>query len=219
MDEVIFTARSNTRSIDGNILGKLQSSVDSDDVSIGMTSRVAIIKESAATEILEHGVTSIFNASKLLKESIIKAGSAGGTTDALDIARLYMDSLDTAQSLSIIDPYFFTTNPTLFSDFCRVAGGCLQKINDLQIIHLPNKTSELAAFSSNLAVSYSHIKFSTASASDIHDRFWISDKARALVIGISLNGIGKKFCLIEEIEALDVQDIILEMKSLGVIIS
>ena len=219
MDEVIFTATSSTRSVDHTILGKLQSSVNSDDVSIGMTSRAIIIKESAAAEILEHGVTSIFTGSKILQESIIKAGSTGNTTDALDIARLYMDSLDTAQSLSIIDPYFFTKNPTLFPDFCRVAGGCLQKINDLQIIHLPNRTAELAAFSSNIAALNSRIRFSTATVSDIHDRFWIADKSRALVIGTSLNGIGKKFCLIEEIDTLDVKDIIQVIANLGVIIT
>jgi hypothetical protein len=41
-----------------------------------------------------------------------------------------------------------------------------------------------------------------------HDRFWIADRKRALFVGTSLNGLGKRYALADYMDAEDVRDII-----------
>lgn len=41
-----------------------------------------------------------------------------------------------------------------------------------------------------------------------HDRFWISNRKNGFLMGSSLSGVGKKYCLIQLIEKDDVENII-----------
>lgn len=43
---------------------------------------------------------------------------------------------------------------------------------------------------------------------EIHDRFWISNRKNGFLTGTSLNGIGKKYCVIQRLELEDVDSIV-----------
>ncbi len=48
-----------------------------------------------------------------------------------------------------------------------------------------------------------------------HDRFWIADEERALVVGTSPNGIGLRYALVDYMQAADVQEIVAALKGEG----
>ena len=51
-----------------------------------------------------------------------------------------------------------------------------------------------------------------------HDRFWISNnREKGIVTGTSLNGLGRKFTLIDRLNTSDVRDIITSLKSEGLL--
>lgn len=52
-------------------------------------------------------------------------------------------------------------------------------------------------------------------SNDFHDRFWIADHARGIVVGTSLNQIGSKIFLVDELSKRDINAILDEPKALA----
>jgi hypothetical protein len=48
-----------------------------------------------------------------------------------------------------------------------------------------------------------------------HDRFWLADGARGLVVGTSLNGLGKRYALVDFMQPSDVRDVVQALKTEG----
>ena len=48
---------------------------------------------------------------------------------------------------------------------------------------------------------------------NFHDRFWIADNKRGLFLGTSLNGLGRRYALVDYLAASDVQEIITALKA------
>lgn len=51
---------------------------------------------------------------------------------------------------------------------------------------------------------------------DFHDRFWIVDKSRGVVVGASLNGLGSRLFLIDELKGADVAAILQELSKIAI---
>lgn len=47
-------------------------------------------------------------------------------------------------------------------------------------------------------------------SNDFHDRFWIADRARGLVIGTSLNKIGSRIFFVDQLSGSDVKAVLAE---------
>jgi hypothetical protein len=52
---------------------------------------------------------------------------------------------------------------------------------------------------------------------DFHDRFWIADQSRGLFLGTSLNGLGKRYALVDYIASHDVQEIVDSLRTRGLL--
>jgi hypothetical protein len=52
---------------------------------------------------------------------------------------------------------------------------------------------------------------------DFHDRFWIADKAKGLFVGTSLNGIGKKYALVDVMRDEDTATIVKELRRVNLL--
>lgn len=50
-----------------------------------------------------------------------------------------------------------------------------------------------------------------------HDRFWIADQARALFIGTSFNGVGRRYALVDYMAETDVMAVVSDLKSNGLL--
>jgi len=49
---------------------------------------------------------------------------------------------------------------------------------------------------------------STKYSDVFHDRFWIADEVRGVFVGTSLNGIGRRYAIIDYLQQRDVVDIV-----------
>ena len=60
------------------------------------------------------------------------------------------------------------------------------------------------------------IKMTVEKCNEFHDRFWVGiDNRKGVVLGTSLNGIGKKIALVDILKESDVDAIIDELKIAG----
>ncbi|WP_341953635.1 hypothetical protein [Salinibacterium sp. TMP30] len=55
------------------------------------------------------------------------------------------------------------------------------------------------------------LTISVVESEDFHDRFWIADRARGLVIGTSLNKIGRRIFFVDELSEADVAAVLDEV--------
>jgi hypothetical protein len=52
---------------------------------------------------------------------------------------------------------------------------------------------------------------------DFHDRFWIADQSRGLFLGTSLNGLGKRYALVDYMAPHDVREIVDSLRTRGLL--
>lgn len=53
-------------------------------------------------------------------------------------------------------------------------------------------------------------------SSDFHDRFWIADRKRGVIVGTSLNKIGRKVFFVDALSTSDTTDVVAEVERPGV---
>jgi hypothetical protein len=111
--------------------------------------------------------------------------------------------MDPADELLIIDPYIFPPHgaDAGYIPFLReVFGSTIQKVNRVRIV---SGTSRSAAVETDFRAMLEAVKPGVgydAKYSDVfHDRFWIGDGAKGIVVGTSLNGVGRRYALMDYI--------------------
>lgn len=147
----------------------------------------------------------------LKKEGIIKKEDI--SNDAFNMESYVIDILDSLKSqgntVIITDNYLF---PKTYDDiYKKYLKNILNHLKAKKIIHLGNER----AFNKNLfdyvkfELSFSKTSLNHENVNDFHDRFWITKETLSgMVIGSSLNGIGKKFCYYNELNRQDVETIL-----------
>ena len=106
--------------------------------------------------------------------------------------------------LIIIDPYLFYKED---KDYCNLLAKVIKKSEAKNIIVITDEKNysktcfDLIKEASGYQID---IKFN----SDLHDRFWISDRKEAFYTGTSFNGIGKKISLMNDVNYSDLKEII-----------
>jgi hypothetical protein len=121
----------------------------------------------------------------------------------------FIERLRPLKRLLIIDPYFYAASPTSHQLLERLLTPHQADLIDVTVIcnnvSAPNATNMRSAIKSaapNAAIS--EIQSST-----FHDRFWINpDRSCGLVMGTSLNGIGKKIALVDRLQNSDAEDLV-----------
>jgi hypothetical protein len=217
MDEVVLILSSTE---DGKLgldtLIPLSESLKKAGVTTSYSSVEALVRSRGPAIARKMGLTS-FLLADMFTESIVPGGNANAS-DALDILSLYVSELAPTQSLIIADPYFFGRGADLISRFDRVLGSVLGQVAELTIVHSPqpNATQNFTNLSGHIVSRWPGLTFRTIPSADIHDRFWIADRVRALIVGTSLNTYGSKFCFVEHLSPQDVQDLNHELSTIGI---
>lgn len=122
----------------------------------------------------------------------------------------------------IVDPYFFastsdTSYPQLIHDALKPV---LATLRSLKVVTLPNKVDQSLLVQVNTLISQTapSIAMTHATSRSFHDRFWINpNKGTGFICGTSLNGLGKKYTLIERMQSEDVADVSVALKNEGVL--
>jgi hypothetical protein len=128
----------------------------------------------------------------------------------------HLDKVIKTDQLIIIDPYFFaSTLDTGYPGFVLdILGKYVPSLNVIIIITLPGKVdntikndiiTRLSAVNSSLTIRHHTTDL-------FHDRFWLCGlNERGMFMGASLNGIGKKYCLVDYIDDADTKEIHTEL--------
>jgi len=129
-----------------------------------------------------------------------------------------LQRLAPTSSLIITDPYLFTSGRK--KDHAAYAASVAAMIEpalspglqitaivDLQKSH----SSVQAAVETELNARGTDLRITVVDSQDFHDRFWIADRDRGLIIGTSLNKIGDRIFFVDELSDDDVSAVLDEV--------
>lgn len=155
--------------------------------------------------IAREGVSSLFKFS-LACDAVMHKGIH---VDEIEKVMLrFMQRLQGVRNLLIIDGYFYADGPncvTLFERMISAIGGCLETVTFLTY---GRKNQNKSAMHEALRKSAPAAKIIDIVTDDFHDRYWIDiDNDKGVLMGTSLNGIGKKFALIDKLSNTDAKEI------------
>ena len=167
-----------------------------------------------------------------LKRSGIVECVVGKNTPLSTITNLISDYVNeileqtaTNQELIIIDPYLFKDNSRCSSvdlqnrieNILRLHANKISKITCITDSTKYNATIKNAV-EANLKSINSALTIDVQFSADYHDRFWIANRNKGIVVGTSLNGLGHKMALIDFIDSVDVKDVVDDLKTNGLIV-
>nr|WP_183514732.1 MULTISPECIES: hypothetical protein [Brucella/Ochrobactrum group] len=117
----------------------------------------------------------------------------------IDTIRYKLYQLDAKHSLTIVDPFLFPNgaDPDYESDLFHLLAPCLQKCSQLTIVAGPKTHTPFRVHIENWIRSQSSINLTVKLVDEFHDRYLIADDKRGLFLGTSLNGVGKKYALVD----------------------
>jgi hypothetical protein len=129
-----------------------------------------------------------------------------------------MRKLAPAVDLIITDPFLFTRSRVKDSGVYAASLGSMMApalVEGLQITAVvkPSENDPIvrAAVEADLRAREPGLKLSVVESDDFHDRFWIADRARGLVVGTSLNKIGRRIFFVDELSDTDVTAVLSEI--------
>jgi hypothetical protein len=173
---------------------------------------VYFFRQEFLEHITEHGFSSLFKFDILMEDIISPSMSVNEIENVL---AKFIGKLQGAKKLVIIDPYFFAKSANndvgaLFSKLLKPISGNLEEICFVTNGRRNEAKSDI------LSAVDSTIKVHNVNTDEFHDRYWIDpDNNKGVVIGTSLNGLGKKIALIDSLSEADVAEISKLAKSAG----
>lgn len=132
-----------------------------------------------------------------------------------------LGSLGPQSELIVTDPYFFTNGRQKDSEVYAASVGrmlepALTRGLSLTFVVEPaqHNADVRAAVQAELHRRCEGLTVSVVESSDFHDRFWIADRSRGLVVGASLNKIGRKLFFVDELNDEDVAAVLIELDAI-----
>lgn len=132
-----------------------------------------------------------------------------------------MSKLAPVDDLIITDPYLFTGSRKRDSDIyaASVVGmiaPALAKGLRITAIVSPSQNDDTVrtAVLDQLHARGQDFDIKVVESHDFHDRFWIADRARGLVVGTSLNKIGSRIFFVDELSTSDVAAVLAEVDAI-----
>ncbi|MCX8452806.1 hypothetical protein [Paenarthrobacter ureafaciens] len=132
-----------------------------------------------------------------------------------------MSKLAPADDLIITDPYLFTSSRKRDShDYAASVVGmiapALAKGLRITAIVSPSQNDDTVrtAVLDQLHARGQDLDITVVESPDFHDRFWIADRTRGLVVGTSLNKIGSRIFFVDELGKSDVAAVLAEVDAI-----
>lgn len=125
-----------------------------------------------------------------------------------------LGALAPARELMVTDPYLFPPSPKLGAHghsqhLAALIAPILEQGADLKLAVNTRANSEIERkFCLALEELVPGVTIHIYRSDDFHDRFWIADRSRGVVVGASLNGLGGKLFLVDSLKTSDVAAIV-----------
>lgn len=134
-----------------------------------------------------------------------------------------LQKLGPTRDLVIVDPYLFPKNPQLgvdaYADFLANLIGSLLEPDAVVTCVVNSRTAPDVVASTRriLQANVPGVSLVEHQTDDFHDRFWLADRDRGVVVGTSFNGLGGKLFFIDELKPGDVALLSTELATLGIL--
>jgi len=177
-----------------------------------ITLPVHFFRQEFLEHIAEHGFSSLFKFDIVMEDITSPSMSIN---DIENVLAKFIGKLQGAKKLVIIDPYFFakSVNSDVGALFYRLLRPISGNLEEICFVTNGRKNE---AKSDILSAVDSTIIVHNVNTDEFHDRYWIDpDNNKGIVIGTSLNGLGKKIALIDSLSEADVAEISKLARSAG----
>lgn len=175
-------------------------------------------------DLIENGTSSVLS-KELLAEVLVKPSQ--NPTPLIALISQKLASLSPNKSLTIVDPFFFSSgyissSANYVQMFEQAISKIASNISEINFVTLPQSDGRFesqlhSAIVNHLKTNHSHITSKHSGTKDFHDRFWLVDDLKGLFVGTSLNSIGNKYFLVDNLKPKDAQDVVSELQKNGLI--
>ncbi|MCC5901620.1 MAG: hypothetical protein JJT87_06810 [Halomonas sp.] len=173
---------------------------------------VFYFRDDFVNEVVKNGFGS------MLKPSIVMDDITTPSMHFDDVEKVFhkfVETLKPIEVLFVVDPYFYPKKLDVDEVSKKFVGLISPIVNELkEIVVISNGKNKSSVFSyiDNLQVVNKMLKVSNYFSEKFHDRFWLNaEGGRGIVVGASINGIGKKISLVDKLARSDVQKILNEL--------
>jgi hypothetical protein len=175
--------------------------------------------------IRSQGVSSIMSIVHVQESLMAKARDYRHKYLIVDMLRDKLTSLTPSDEVVIVDNYIFPTEGLSTPDkkdylnmFENIFSLTVEKVKTIKFVTMPDYSKSLFDdFTDLLLLLNPQISISCKTTRDFHDRFWIVDRSKGLFVGTSINGIGKKYALVDVIRNNDIIEIVNLLESMKLI--
>lgn len=177
---------------------------------------VLYLRDEITTHILEHGLSSLYSFSIVMEDIT----SPSLTIDDIEkLVAKFVARIDGAKRILVIDPYFYAPSRTtnVADSFKNLLGHAISALEEIIFVTNGQNTASKADIHAAVTALAPACKIVDFVTSEFHDRFWVDpDSSKGLVMGTSLNGLGRKVALVDRLNAADVAEIVGLAKAAGV---
>ncbi len=192
----------------GDYLLYLAQKLSSDGYILSYTEKEIFLMTETKQMLLEKGTSSILS-QQLLTEEVLPDSTPRNAV--LDTLKCMLNRCAPKQSLHIIDPYLYPTNCDCdyIAFFVQIFESAINNCSYIKICTLPKRNKELEQqIKDQIKRMNSQISIENKYSDVFHDRFWIADSERGVFVGTSLNGIGRRYAVIDYLQKTDAEEIV-----------
>lgn len=199
-----------------DFIGELHKHKIVDKYTVGIVSNpVYYFREDFIDEVVKNGFSSMLNFSIAMDDIT----SRGMHIDDIELVfHKFVMTLKPIETLIIVDPYFYpkTSDVNEISQkFIRLTSPVINELKKIVVISNGNNKSSIAGYISKLHKVNQNLEVNNYFSNDFHDRFWLNPvEMKGIVVGTSVNGIGKKISLVDTLATSDVVQVLKEVSSI-----
>ncbi len=175
--------------------------------------------------IKQEGLTCVLSLIRLREAFLPKvdANDVKKFTLLVDILRNKLTDLAPSHSLILLDNFLFAPNIADRQTYLRMVEDIFaQVINGIKEVRFITSSkhydkSLYEDIERLFKILNNQVVIECKTTEDFHDRFWIVDEVKGLFIGTSLNGIGKRYALVDNMSDEDTKTIVEELRKLDLL--
>lgn len=165
-----------------------------------------VLRAEIEQHIIEHGLSSLFY-SHIICDAVMHPGYSIDRIEEIVLG--ITSALDGVRHLLIIDAFFYDDKPECLVLLEKIVRSMSSRLEKVTLITHGKKVHMRPAVHLVFATVVPGIKINDVVSEDFHDRYWIDvETTKGIMMGTSLNGIGRKVSMIDYANSTDSRDIV-----------